>query len=237
MIALDLRGHGRSAPSPHDYRPATLASDVIRLMDERAVHTPVVLVGHSLGSVVASVAAVQTGDRVAALVVLDPAYGRPQGHRVRVRRWIEQLSTHRASTIASDLVAGSVDRTRHPQLRAYLYDRVRRTDPEVIRRTLADLHMPAESISSEPASSRYLARRPQPVLALNRDRSHARWEAGILGGPPSRSLVWEDCGHFLHLEAPERFHTLLEQWLALLEGSGAQPFTFDADTVRAGGGT
>ncbi|MEU9485647.1 alpha/beta fold hydrolase [Streptomyces decoyicus] len=235
VIALDLRGHGSSGPSPSDYRPTTLASDVVRLLDERGVDAPAVLVGHSLGAVVASVVAAEAGDRVAGLLVLDPAYGRPEGHRDRVQPWLEQLSTD--TELAPDLVAGSVDPTRHPELRAYLHDRVRRTDPEVMRRTLADLHMPAEAISGEPASSRYLVRRTQPVLALNRDRARARWEAGVLAGPASRSLVWEDCGHFLHLEAPERFHTLLEQWLALLEGAGEETFAFGSDVVRAGGGT
>ncbi|WP_180990290.1 alpha/beta fold hydrolase [Streptomyces noursei] len=236
VIALDLRGHGSSGPSTSDYRPATLAADVVRLLDERGVAAPAVVVGHSLGAVVASVVAAEAGDRVAGLLVLDPAYGRPEGHRDRVRPWLEQLRTD-PTELAPDLVAGSVDRTHHPELRAYLRDRVRRTDPEVMRRTLADLHMPAESFSSEPASSRYLVRRTQPVLALNRDRSRARWEAGLLAGPPSRSLVWEDCGHFIHLEAPERFHTLLEQWLALLDGVGEETFTFGSDVVRAGGGT
>ncbi|MFF7249324.1 alpha/beta fold hydrolase [Embleya sp. NPDC008237] len=246
VLAVDLRGHGGSAPAPDDdHRPHTLAADVAFVLGERAVTGPVILVGHSLGAVVASILAVGQPVPVAGLLVVDPAYGRPAGHHSRVEPWVRRLRAGDAA-FGAELVAGSVDAMRHPRLREYLLRRTAGIPARTIWRTLADLHLSEGALSIEPASGRYLARRACPVLALNRDRERARWEAGVLAasanrGPvPSRSLVWADGGHFLHLEHPDRFHTLLDQWAGLLAGAPERTFTFDGDVVHpalADGGT
>ncbi|MGC0417299.1 alpha/beta fold hydrolase [Embleya sp. AB8] len=241
VLAADLRGHGGSAPSPNGYRPQLLAADLAFLVRARVVAGPVVLVGHSLGAVVASVLAVEWSVPVAGLVVVDPAYGRPAGHRARVEPWVARLRDGDAE-FGAELVAGSVDARRHARLREYLFRRARDTPRETIWRALADLHLSEGAISAEPAGGRYLEGRAGPVLALNRDRRRARWEAGVLAssrapgaGPASRSLVWEDTGHFPHLEEPQRFHALLAQWLGLLAGAPARTFTFGADVVEPAG--
>ncbi|WP_160161754.1 alpha/beta fold hydrolase [Embleya hyalina] len=244
VLAVDLRGHGGSAPND-DHRPHASAADVAFVLGERAVAGPVILVGHSLGAVVASILAVERPVPIAGLMVIDPAYGRPAGHHLRVEPWVRRLRAGDAA-FGAELVAGSVDAERHPRLREYLFRRALRTPVRTIWRTLADLHLSEGALSTEPAGSRYLVERACPVLALNRDRERARWEAGVLAasanrGPVrSRSLVWPDSGHFPHLEHPDRFHTLLERWVGLLAGAPADTFGFEEDVVdpvSADGGT
>ena len=73
VAAPDLLGHGRSswaAPWTFDANVAALAG----LLDEHA-DTPVVVVGHSFGGAVALHLAAAHPERVAALVLLDPAIG------------------------------------------------------------------------------------------------------------------------------------------------------------------
>lgn len=72
LVAPDLIGHGRStwaAPWTIEANVAALA----RLLDNAA--EPVVVVGHSFGGAIALQLAADHPDRVAALVLLDPAVG------------------------------------------------------------------------------------------------------------------------------------------------------------------
>lgn len=73
MAAPDVLGHGRSswaAPWTIDANVAALSA----LLDDRA-DAPVVVVGHSFGGALAMHLAAARPDRVAALLLLDPAIG------------------------------------------------------------------------------------------------------------------------------------------------------------------
>jgi len=73
VAAPDVLGHGRSswaAPWTIDANVAALAA----LLDDRA-DTPVLVVGHSFGGALAMHLAAARPDRVAALLLLDPAVG------------------------------------------------------------------------------------------------------------------------------------------------------------------
>lgn len=71
VYALDMRGHGKSGRAPNNlYRNIDYASDVIAFL--KHLDTPVVLMGQSLGGLVAIVTAAQYTEGVRALVLLDP---------------------------------------------------------------------------------------------------------------------------------------------------------------------
>ncbi len=71
-IALDFRGRGRSAydPNPEHYTPAVYVQDVLTLLDQLALEQ-VVLVGTSLGGLVAMVAATLFPQRLRAVILND----------------------------------------------------------------------------------------------------------------------------------------------------------------------
>lgn len=70
VYAVDLRGHGRSG-RPGRYSVELMRDDVWAFADELGLDRPV-LVGHSLGAMVACLAAQRHPDRVARLVLEEP---------------------------------------------------------------------------------------------------------------------------------------------------------------------
>ncbi len=68
VVATDLRGHGRGIPVNGHFRIADCADDVAALVDSLDVG-PVILVGYSLGGVVAQMTWHRHPDRVAGLVL------------------------------------------------------------------------------------------------------------------------------------------------------------------------
>ena len=87
-LALDFRGHGRSAPPRDgDYSIAALAADVARVADAMNLGR-FVLVGHSMGGAAAVAYAGAHGDRLAGLLLLDPASdGRALPAELRAGSW------------------------------------------------------------------------------------------------------------------------------------------------------
>lgn len=78
IIAVDLAGHGRS-PRARRYSPKAWADDVVETLRPLLTRPPDVLMGHSLGALVASMVADRLAPR--STVYVDPAFGFPTGIR------------------------------------------------------------------------------------------------------------------------------------------------------------
>jgi pimeloyl-ACP methyl ester carboxylesterase len=78
VIALDLAGHG-SSPRARRYSPAAWADDVVETLEPLLSRRPDVIMGHSLGALVASIVADRLAPRAA--VYVDPAFAFPRGVR------------------------------------------------------------------------------------------------------------------------------------------------------------
>ena len=89
VIAYDARAHGRSdpAPAPDAYRYEDLRDDLVGVLDERGVERAV-LAGASMGAHTILRLALEQPERVAALVVITPAYdGEGFGDADSLARW------------------------------------------------------------------------------------------------------------------------------------------------------
>jgi pimeloyl-ACP methyl ester carboxylesterase len=89
VVSYDARGHGASAAAadPDAYRYEDLASDLLRVLDERGIDRAVVA-GASMGGHTALKVALEHPERVAGLVVITPSY-EPEAHLdpVSLARW------------------------------------------------------------------------------------------------------------------------------------------------------
>jgi pimeloyl-ACP methyl ester carboxylesterase len=106
MIQYDARGHGVSDPAPEGtgYESPQLVADLGLVIEEQVGNQQFVLGGHSMGSHTAVAYALQDPARIAALVVIGPAYGGPiadaEERQKMLSRWDE---------LADGLERGGVD--------------------------------------------------------------------------------------------------------------------------------
>jgi pimeloyl-ACP methyl ester carboxylesterase len=203
-VALDVRGHGRSAP-PRDgsYAIAAMGADVVAAADALGL-ARVVLVGHSQGAAVAIAAAAQAPGRVAGLVLLDPATD--------------------ARLIPRDQAEGLVAALRseaYPQVtEAYWREQLAGARPEVAVALLADLRATRREalvggleaiLSFDPVTPLRSFRFPRlAVITRLNDRPDALHR--LVPDLPVERI--EGTSHWLQLDAPAAVNAALDRFLA-----------------------
>ncbi|MEU6348988.1 alpha/beta hydrolase [Streptomyces sp. NPDC047072] len=221
VIAPDLRGHGRSTGLTGGQRPRDFADDLAELLDEIATG-PVVVVGHSLGAVVASVLAVEHPSLVRAVVAVDPSYGFEA-------EFVPQLAAafrvpDPVGTAAA--VLGGLENTAAPgpeaeALRVWHRRRILGMDPMTVRDVFHGLFdESAAPLTARPRVDAYLSRRTCPVLSVSAAASlkakglDADWEQELSRHPYSATTVLDGVAHWLHQERPAEFNALVLDWIA-----------------------
>ena len=87
VTRFDQRGHGASQAPPGPYSRADLAADVIAVLDAEGIDRTI-LVGHSMGGIVAMETALAHPDRIAGLVLI----GTTSECREKVAAWYERIA-------------------------------------------------------------------------------------------------------------------------------------------------
>ena len=207
VVAIDLRGHGDSDAPAQRYTIDGLADDV-RWICERLGIERTVVVGHSLGG----------------LVALELAAGRPD--LVRGAGLIDSVLLAGGNRQAA--VAGLVAGLRGPNADRVLRDYFRLffgpdDDPAVCEWILDQaVRTPAHVTSSiwEEASSSWddagaLARCRSPLLYLDAGTANADLERAVALNPSIMLGRTVGTGHFSQLIAPAQVNAMLERFLAV----------------------
>lgn len=216
VVAVDLRGHGRSGPPAGDWSTQAHADEVAALL-ERLGTGPVVAVGHSMGASVAAFLAVRRPDLVRALVALDPDYAGADDSRGRARALADALDGPDAEATALRIVTGLA---QGPDTPAPLVERQRLAALWATGRTRARVFrghvLGSPGVRFLPEAERVLRGRSQPVLALHRDVERMRADERCFTHPGSKAVAVPGAGHFLHGELPGQVNAEIDRWLATL---------------------
>jgi 3-oxoadipate enol-lactonase len=197
VIAVDLRGHGRSSKPPGPYSIRQMAEDAAALLAALACG-PACVVGHSLGGAVAVELALRSPDQVRALVLVNSAPAIPRGTLLeslklalawRMREWIVRLrGMHALGAVLSrrlfprpgqaELRRAMVEQWAANDKRAYLAALKALWRWPGVADRLATLHCPALVIAAEhdytPVSFKqaYVARMPRTEIVVIPDSRH-----------------------------------------------------------------
>lgn len=197
-LTVDLRGHGDADKPPGGYALDELADDIAALLDGIGVPSAVV-VGSSSGGYVAQQLAVSHPGRVDGLVLLGAPRTLQQrpAFATEVERLVDPVD---AGWVRQSLTWFPTSR-QVPQW--YVDDRVAdgvRLPAHVWRRTLDGL------VSAPPPTEVSTITTPTLVVWGEHDGLLARADEEALAAaiPGSRLLVYEDTGHLVLWEQPER---------------------------------
>jgi pimeloyl-ACP methyl ester carboxylesterase len=236
VLAPDLIGFGRTPLAGRQARVRANQRLLGRFL-ERVVGAPAVLVGNSMGGLISILEAAEHPQRVAALVLVDPAVPRPRG--VRLDREVrlgftlfaipglgERFLAHRRTRLGAERLVADV-------LRLCCVD-AGRVNPEVVA---AMCVLTEERNRHKAGDQAFLAATRSLLLALARPGPYLRAVRAVtaptllLQGDgdrlvPLRSVqalaramptwtlqVLDGMGHVPHLEDPERFAAVVTAWL------------------------
>jgi pimeloyl-ACP methyl ester carboxylesterase len=212
VIAVDLRGHGRSGAPATGYTTQQFAADLAAVLEQLDV-AQVVAFGHSMGGSVVSALAVESPALVRGVIAVDPAYLLPDEVAVGIEPVLVALEQSDPVPLVQSLVGGLDTPTTDPALRTWHLRRIAGVEPHVLRQTLA---AQVTGMALHSHSEPYLRRRTCPVLTFYTDPTRAPVEQAVFADARSRVVTWESAGHWLHQERPDEFNRIVSDWLAAL---------------------
>ena len=230
VIAVDLRGHGRSGHSAGQnggaYRLPDYARDMASLIDGLELG-PVVVVGHSLGAMTALQLAATRPELAAAIVLEDPPlFARhimanlfPERHRRFERNGRISGSGLSVAEMAAEIRSDSPEATEEAVLQSAQSLFV--TDADAIA------HVHDQRIDWSADIEPMMRSVQCPVLLMRGNVELGAWMR-VEDGELARSLMtncelsaWDDTGHLLHADRPERFARQVREFVARLEVAAA----------------
>jgi pimeloyl-ACP methyl ester carboxylesterase len=207
-IALDWRGHGRSGvPAEEDFSAPTLVADVAAAIDRLGLNR-FALVGHSAGGVIALAYAGRHPHQVAGLLLVDPSGDARQ-----------QVPAEKGEAFLARLDSAGYTETVEGHWRSILTG----SPPDVADRVLNDLR--ATSPRTVRGVFRALWEYDDLAADAQRYQGPVRLVATPLNSGPGSLIhlrpdwpveIVEGTGHWLHVDRPEQFNHVLDDFLASL---------------------
>ncbi|MGU3408487.1 alpha/beta fold hydrolase [Microbacterium sp. M1A1_1b] len=227
-VALDLPGHGRSAwRDDADYAASATAPAVLAALDALAV-PPGLLVGHSLGAILAARIAATAPERVTGLVLVDMS---PDFAQRAVDRIARALETEEPFADLDEVVERAIE-ARVGDDRQVLLREARHTtrlgaDGRLVRRHHFP-HLPAGRTSSV---GRFADAWPDlesldvPLLLVRGDRGYVSPKLVTTFGErmPGAEIVTVTARHAVQTQAPLALAAAIREWASrhdLLHGGG-----------------
>jgi pimeloyl-ACP methyl ester carboxylesterase len=209
VVTVDLAGHGASGANRTDWSMANYAQDLVAVA-RQLPNSQLVLVGHSMGAAVALAATPLLGERVIGVITVEAL--RSVGEPPLTPRDIDR----RVAPFSADFVG-----TTRNFVSSSLFESG--ADPLLVQKVAYNMSLrsPAVAIPSMRSLlamdlAGLLPAIHVPVYAINSDllpTDAARIRRSL---PDFHLDVLDHTGHFLMLEAPERFNALLLQDLSAI---------------------
>lgn len=209
VIALDHRGHGRSTAPAGGYTPRQMAADAASLLDAIAISEALV-VGHSMGTIVASVLSIDRPDLVSGLVLVDPVYNRPDENLAPVVELVRQDDPRPGVATAFRNAFYTPDAPAW--LMMWHERRVLGTPVHVVRDSFLGLYESEDAPGRSGIALEYLRGRKAPRLAVYASEELTWLERRLPSGPGDEIAVIEG-GHWLHQERASELSERLREWL------------------------
>ena len=216
IYACDLRGHGKSGRFADHYRLTDYVQDIVTLL-RRQIISPTILLGHSLGALVAIGSAAALPEHIGAVMLLDPPlFMRNLSIEARsgFKSWVyettaaaqsyadilarcQQKAPPDADETAIKAVAENISCIAPETVNIVLHDRL--LEGFDLEHTLRRVACPTLLLYGEPHLGSSIRQSDAEFLQSN--------------VPHSKIIQIKDAGHGIHLEQPATFPDHLTQFL------------------------
>jgi pimeloyl-ACP methyl ester carboxylesterase len=207
-LAIDLRGHGASAVPASGYSMAELADDVAAVCLARMVDAAV-LIGHSMGGIVAVHVAARHPDLARGVVVLDSPLLPPAAFGELVPPLIEGMRGPTFREVTRSFQGQFVGFAEDEATRDALLDRLCAGEQHVKVATLEHIF----GDDNESAVSACAV----PLLYVGSGAGFADLDRLRAVAPHLQSEVVSGAGHFIQLEVPDQVNASIERFLVDLD--------------------
>jgi pimeloyl-ACP methyl ester carboxylesterase len=209
VVAVDLRGHGHSDKPHQRYTMQIFADDLAWICDQIGVDKPVV-VGHSMGGVVAFDLAARYPNLPAAVVMLDAAVVLPSSARTATAAFLEKLRGPSYREALREYVTNSLFiPTDDQERKKRVLESMSSAPQQIMVSTFEALpdYDPTEATGGLAVPAVYIAAdEVQPRSDMTRFHELA---PQILYGKTVGS------GHFCQLEVPEQINAMIDRFLTI----------------------
>lgn len=211
VIALDLRGHGHSSsPTSITYTIKDFASDAIALLEELKLTKNVIVMGHSMGGIVASSLTALYPEFFKALVIVDPPYWRTKAFwKDMLPKWDELQNGFVFVTMA---FGNQLPPEMPPWMMTWYGLRGIATAEHVIKQSLEGAFAP-DMLGQQEAHTQLVKDRKIPRLGVYMTAENVENEKSLGLGEKDKIVQLADAGHWLFQMKPDEFNEILTKWL------------------------
>jgi pimeloyl-ACP methyl ester carboxylesterase len=206
VVAMDLRGHGRSDAPEQEYTIEGFAKDVAWLCGKLSLERPVI-VGHSLGGLVALQLAAE-GELPSALVALDSVIIPPPGREALMGELFSRLRTPAYEDELKEHFSAFFAPGDDPERRRWILEEVVRAPRHAVISAWE-----SGSLQFDDAAAARACR--VPFLYIDAGTLNADLAALAELCPSLVVGRTVGAGHFLQLEVPDQVNAMIERFLAV----------------------
>ncbi|MGF6244595.1 pimeloyl-ACP methyl ester carboxylesterase [Paraburkholderia sp. GAS38] len=217
VVAVDLRGHGRSQVMPSGaYTPADYVSDIEAFIATKYPGQKFIIVGHSMGGQIAARLAARRPDLVSAVVSVDGALGLSEAAAKLFATTSRDLNAGDPGVAAPALFELVYDRSTDPAYKRWHARRVQGMPAHVVRESFAPLFFGGDQVGIGEASATFCKSLTVPVKHLCRDNEQANRMRTWFAHPKSEVDVWSHTGHWIMQDRSKDVNAAVTAWIDAL---------------------